>query len=182
MELQPLNLPPLNGTAPASALTPEAATSSQRFHGSKPAHHVIVEEKPWHFAAALMFARGEVTAREVAKAFDVSAPTVSNLLRQEWFQARVTQLMQEHGARDIMQFFRAEAFSSLVTLVELRDNDKVSAAVRSSNAKDILDRALGKPVQRIETSGSVHSDDPVAEAKRLEEENERRRISLSTSA
>lgn len=141
---------------------------------------MLVEEKPWHYAAALMFARGEVSAAEVARAFDVTAPTVYNLMRQEWFQARVTQLMAEHGGKDIMQLFRAEGWNSLVTLVEIRDNEKVSAAVRSSNARDILDRALGKPLQRIETSGEVRSDDPVAEAKRLEEENARRRATLST--
>lgn len=129
-----------------------------------------------------MFARGEVTAAEVARAFDVTPPTVYNLMRQDWFQTRVTQLMAEHGGKDIMALFRAEGWNSLVTLVEIRDNEKVSAAVRSSNAKDILDRALGKPIQRIETSGEVHSSDPVAEAQQLDEENKRRRASLSTPA
>jgi hypothetical protein len=122
-----------------------------------------------------MFARGEVSAAEVARAFDVTPPTVYNLMRQSWFQERVTQLMAEHGGRDIMQLFRAEGWNSLVTLVEIRDNEKVSAAVRSSNAKDILDRALGKPIQRIEQSSIPTSDNPVAEVKRLEEANSRLR-------
>jgi hypothetical protein len=182
LELHPINLPERNGTAPATALSPEAANSSGRLHGAKPPKWEIVEEKPWHFAAALMFARGEVTSKEVAEAFDVSPVTVRNLLRQPWFQERVTKLMVEHGGRDIMQLFRAEGFNSLVTLVEIRDDTKVSASVRSANARDILDRALGKPIQRIEQSNLPTSADPVDEVKRLEEANERLRASSSSNA
>jgi hypothetical protein len=182
LELHPINLPERNGTTErASALSPEAANSSGRLHGAKQPKWEIVEEKPWHFAAALMFARGEVTSKEVAEAFDVSPPTVRNLLRQPWFQERVTKLMVEHGGRDIMQLFRAEGFNSLVTLVEIRDDTKVSASVRSANARDILDRALGKPIQRIEQSNVPTSSDPVSEVQRLEEANARLRNNSSGS-
>jgi hypothetical protein len=45
--------------------------------------------------------------------------------------------------------------------------------VRLDAAKDILDRALGKPTQRIEaTIPQVHRD-PAEEARMLEEENNR---------
>lgn len=125
-----------------------------------------------------MFARGEVSASEVARAFDVTPPTIYNLMRQQWFQERVTTEMAKAG-RDIMQFFRAEGWNSLVTLVELRDEAKVSSTVRAACARDILDRALGKPLQRIETSGETRSDDPVAEVARLEEENARKRANFS---
>lgn len=175
MELKTLTLPPRNGTAPASNLSPEASISVERLHGNKPPAYEIVEEKPWHYAAALMFARGEVTAKEVAQAFGVSPPTVRNLLRQPWFHERVTQLMVEHGGRDIIQLFKAEGYNSLVTLVEIRDDPKMPPAVRSSNARDILDRALGKPIQRIEQSNLPTSGDPVGEVKRLEEANVRLR-------
>lgn len=130
-------------------------------------------ERTWHYAAALMMAAGAVTAKEIAAAFGVSLPTVHNLIRQQWFQERVTQLMQEHGGRDIMSLFRAESYNSFVTLTELRDDKKVSAPVRRVCAVDILDRALGKPVQRIENANAPTSNDPVAEVRRLEEDNAR---------
>lgn len=125
-----------------------------------------------------MFAAGAVTQKEVAEAFGVSLPTVANLLRQQWFQERVTQLMQERGGRDVMELFRAEQFNSLLTIIEIRDDTKVSSNVRAVCARDILDRTLGKPVQRVETSGTVSSSDPVGEVKRLEENNERLRSQL----
>lgn len=132
-------------------------------------------EKPWYHAAALMFAAGAVTAKEVAEAFGVSLPTVHNLIRQPWFQERVTQLMQEHGGRDIMTLFRSEGFNSFVMLKELRDDAKSPATIKRSCALDILDRAFGKPVQRVENTQMPTSDDPVAEVNRLEAANERLR-------
>lgn len=128
---------------------------------------------------ALMFAAGAVTQKEVAEAFGVSLPTVSNLLRQQWFQERVTQLMQARGGRDVMELFKAEQYNSFLTIIEIRDNEKISPAVRKACAADILDRALGKPLQRVETTGTVTSSDPVGEVKRLEEQNARLRESLS---
>lgn len=176
MNLVPLDLPQVRETAPANMLSAESL--SARLHGSKPPKFELVTEKPWHRAAALMFAAGAVTAKEVAEAFGVSVPTVYNVMRQPWFQERVTGLMAEHGGRDIMALFRAEGFNSLVTLVEIRDEPKTPPAVKRASCVDILDRAFGKPTQRVEHSEDPTSADPVAEVRRLEEENARRRESL----
>lgn len=125
-----------------------------------------------------MFAAGSVTQKEVAEAFGVSLPTVANLLRQQWFQERVTQLMQERGGRDVMELFKAEQFNSLLTIIEIRDDTKVSSAVRRACAADVLDRTLGKPVQRVETTGLVSSADPVTEVRQLEESIARKKEAL----
>lgn len=83
--------------------------------------------------------------------------------------------MAENGGKDIMALFRAEQFNTLTVLLDLRDNKNVPSPVRYNVCKDILDRTLGKPVQRIETEGKTQSDDPVAEARQLEEELARSR-------
>src|SRR4029077_483972 len=129
----------------------------------------LPKEQPWHRAAALAFALG-ATCRDVARQLERSEPAVQNLLRQKWFQKHVTTMMAEYGARDVMELFKAEQFNSLTTLIELRDNPKVPSSSRIACARDILDRALGKPVQRIEATQVTTSDDPVAEVARLEQE------------
>jgi hypothetical protein len=83
--------------------------------------------------------------------------------------------MAENGGKDIMSMFRAEQFRTLAVLLDLRDNKETPAPVKFNVCRDILDRTLGKPVQRIETEDKTQSDDPVAEAKRLEEELSRTR-------
>jgi hypothetical protein len=147
------------------------AISGVRFKGvgPMPSGWVLEKEAPWHLSAACMYAMGSGNG-EIARAHGKSPQAVSNLFRQPWFQERVTQIMAENR-RDVMDRFKAERFNSLETLVALRDNEKVPAAVRMACAKDILDRTLGKPTQRVEMAGEdLHFDNPCEEAERLEAE------------
>jgi hypothetical protein len=72
--------------------------------------------------------------------------------------------------RDIMDLFKDERINSLMTLVAIRDNENAPPVARVQAARDILDRAMGRPAQRIETVNEVRSDNPVAEVERLEAE------------
>jgi hypothetical protein len=139
----------------------------------------LEHEQPWHNTASYLFATGK-SAKWVATAMGKSQPAVQNLLRQPWFQKKVTKLLAQEGNKDISKLFQAEQYSSLTTLVQLRDDPEVPAAVRANVCKDILDRSLGKPTQRVEVAHEAVSDDPVEEVRRLEEENARLRDELST--
>lgn len=136
-----------------------------RLNGAKPPLWPLGKEQLWHRAAASIFACG-VCVRDVARQLGKSETTLQNLTRQPWFQEEVSRLMREQG-RDMNALFAAEQINSLQTLVKLRDDRNTPAAARIQCARDILDRALGKPVQRVETSGIPVSDDPVAEAEAL---------------
>lgn len=144
-----------------------------KFMGVKDPMWDLNKEQPWHRMAAWAFAQG-ISIKQVAHRLNRSEPAVQNLMRQKWFQAEVTTIMAECGG-DVMAILRGETFDSVNTLRDLRDNPKVPAAVRATCARDILDRALGKPVQRVETASVVSSDDPVAEVERLEQEVNRMR-------
>lgn len=140
----------------------------------------VSKEQPWHRAAAYMFARGS-NIGEVARALDKAHTTVANALRLPWFQQNVMEIMAESGAKDILEMFRAEQFNSLVTLIELRDDDEKPAKVRLDAARDILDRALGKPTQRVEAVLPKQYLDPAEEERMLREENARLQQTLSLS-
>lgn len=148
---------------------------SSKLHGRGVNKQAKVFEKPWQRAAAHMFGQACMSNAEVAAACGVNIQTVRVLLATPWFQEHVTALMADKG-KDVMDFFRAEGMSSALTLIELRDNVKASPAVRKAAADSILDRAYGKAVQRVETNSVLTSSDPVAEERRLREENERLRV------
>jgi hypothetical protein len=163
-------------TAPASELSPETQINPDQLHGTRPALWEVTTEQPWHRIAAYLFATGCTSCKQVAEIIgDINEKTVRNLLRQKWFQERVTKLLAENGGRDIMALLRAEQFNSLVVMLDIRDDPKNPPIVRANICKDIFDRTLGKPVQRIETAEAPTSDDPVAEARRLKEELARSR-------
>jgi hypothetical protein len=150
---------------PAAALIFEG-----RFMGTKAPMWKLPKQQPWHRLAALAFARG-ATAKEVARSLGRSEPAVQNLYRQAWFQEELSAIMIHlGGTKDAMQLLRNETIKSVEKLVEIRDNPRVPAATKVVCIRDILDRALGKPVQRVETANIATSDDPVAEVERLEQE------------
>ena len=162
-------------TASASSLSPEAEINDNRFHGARLPAFDLNEEKPWHRVAAYLFASGYNTLKDVAEACDVSQPTVRNLLRQPWFQERVNRLLAANGGKDVLALLRSEQINSMVVMVEMRDNVNTPPPVRAGICKDILDRTLGKATQRVLVEESAASDDPVAEARRLESELARSR-------
>lgn len=184
MDLEPINLPAAKAVAarvapPAARFEtsqPFVASLPATFHGSRQAGtaNEIITEKPHHRQAAYLIAGG-YSAKEVAQVLDVTPASVYEWLKVSWFQSMVTTLMAEQGGKDIVQLFKSEQFNSFAVLVELRDDPKVSPTVRFGVAKEILDRTLGKTLQRIESSSTPQSDNPVAEAKRLEDENNRLR-------
>lgn len=153
-----------------SRTSPESQFGEQ-FHGIADPRVVIQEEQPYHRHAAYLMAMGADTT-EVATALNVTTTAVRNWLKQPWFQERVSLILKQHGGRDLTQLFANEAFASLSVMVELRDSGKTPAAVRNNICQDILNRHLGKPVQRMEQVTLPHSDDPVEEESRLRKEVE----------
>jgi hypothetical protein len=128
----------------------------------------LEKEAPWHLSAAYMYANGACNG-EIAKAHGKSPQAVSNLFHQAFFQNRVVEIMAENR-RDVMDLFKDERINSLMTLVAIRDNENAPPVARVQAARDILDRAMGRPAQRIETVNEIRSDDPVAECAMLEAE------------
>jgi predicted transcriptional regulator len=141
-----------------------------------PYNWAIQKEQSWHRIAATLYALGASQA-QIARELDRTPQAVCNLVKQERFQSSVAEIMAENS-RDIMELFKAERINTLATLIELRDNPETPASVRAMICKDLLDRVLGKAVQRIEAVGEVHSDDPVKEVEMLEAEVKRLRDSI----
>lgn len=129
----------------------------------------VQDEKPWHHMAAHMIASG-MSNDDVARAANVALSTIGNLKAQRWFQERVSSLSFKNGDV-ISNAIQAEALTSLQVMVNLRDNAE-SERLRYAAAKDLLEHAHGKAVQRVIsiTSHSNFSGDPTEEEKEIREE------------
>lgn len=173
--LEPLDLSPRRLAPVEVPYEPKQQVLPSRLYGrGEPTNPREVRkfEKAWHRNAAYHLAN-QMSIKDTAAACDVSPVCVSQLLKNPWFQGYVTELIAERGGGDIMELVKAELMNTFVTLVELRDNPKVSPTVKARICDSILDRGLGKALQRIEQTNVPTSNDPVAEAERLEKENAR---------
>lgn len=128
-------------------------------------------EKVWHRYAAELAAR-RMAPKQIAETCNVSYASVLELMKNPWFQTTTLEIMRRDGMKDIMEVFKEQQFSSMVRLIEIRDDPKTPTTVARQTCVDILDRLGGKPTQKIEsTVETIRSDDPVAEVARLEREN-----------
>jgi predicted transcriptional regulator len=174
LNIQGLDSFPRTALSPVETLPPEDLTiASARkglaptFHGSKPPVTEIQKEKAVHRLAAHMIASG-ARPKTVAAELDVAESTVSNWIRQPWFQANVNQIIQDEFSGDITQMLKSAASSAVLVTMDLMNNS-VDEKVKLSAAKDILDRFRGKPTNFVHHTNHQISENPAEEIKRLEE-------------
>jgi len=141
---------------------------SPTFHGAKPPVNEIQKEKALHRTAAYMIASGART-KTVASELGVAEGTVSNWLRQPWFQANVNQIIQDEFSGDVTQMLKSAASTAVIVQMDLMQNS-VSDQVRLKAAQDLLDRFRGKPTNFVHHTNHQISEQPDQEIKRLEKE------------
>lgn len=137
------------------------------FHGAKPPTTEIQKEKAIHRTAAYMIAAG-TRPKTVAAELGVAETTVSNWLRQPWFQANVNQILQDEFGGDISSMLKTAATTAVLVQMDLMQNS-IDERVKFNAAKDILDRYRGKPTNFVHTTNHQISENPSEEIKRLEE-------------
>lgn len=151
-------------------------------YGAQKPNLAIQHEKAEHRLVLILKLKG-LSNREIARRIGFTEPWVSQITRQPWFQVQLVEELSHVQEEVVDQILKVEATNSLFKLVELRDTAK-SEMVQKDCAIDILNRHLGKAVQRTEIRGSVqHSlvraeniDNELADIER----EERRLLSMGT--
>jgi hypothetical protein len=73
------------------------------------------------------------------------------IVRQEWAQEVILQTIHDNGGNAVKQLLEGAAEDSVLTLISERDNEEAKPSERISASRELLDRYLGKPTQRVET-------------------------------
>ena len=138
---------------------PETPTASGNgFFNAKDPNLAILHEKPEHRLMVMMKIRG-VSNNEIAEACGFTVPWVSQVLRQPWAQKFMAEEMTKAGGNAVEKLLEGAAVDSVSTLIELRDDETTPKAVRRQSAVDLLDRYMGKPMQKTEnTNVNVNVD------------------------
>lgn len=121
--------------------------------GVQPPNLVIDQEKSQHKIVMVLKLQG-MTNREIARKMNFSETWVSQIVRQPWFQAQLMTSIEELKGEVLDNILAIEAKASVLTLVDMRDNAK-SEAVRVTSAVQLLDRYMGKPIQRTESQVDI---------------------------
>jgi hypothetical protein len=146
----------------------------------------IVKEKFEHRAIAYMRASGlsrkEIFERLGGQFHPNGAPIsgtakysythLGNILQQPWFRKRVVELQHEAGFDQIEASIKAVLPEAVDTVVEIMEDRGATPAARLNAANSILDRGLGKPVQRVEQNNTNSHTHVIDDARQLDREME----------
>ncbi len=117
---------------------------------------------------------------EIAQQLGYSPVTVNYVLRQPWARERLVKLVMEKGQEGVDSILKAELVPSLLKIVEVRDDPTSKKGEVLAASQALIDRFLGKPTQRVETSQAPKSADIEQlkhELETLQEEEQRLRRS-----
>jgi hypothetical protein len=117
-------------------------------HATRPPNLGITHEKAEHRLILYLKLEG-FSNREVAARTGYTESWVSQVTRQPWFQKRLLVELNTNGRTGLTEYLKVQVEDSFVKIVELRDGAK-SETVQAACAMNIIDRVLGKPVQRSE--------------------------------
>lgn len=165
----------------------DAKANGSLLKNATPPSFTILQEKPEHLFLVHLFASGwnvrqifqhlgglvDESGRCLPGTGQYSYPHLCNIRKQTWFQERLIEYFRELGKDKIEATLAIEVAPSLSTMVEIRDNPKVSPNVRLSAATTIMERALGKPTQHVKVENTKTVGDYEEELKNLREEEER---------
>lgn len=117
----------------------------------------VLKERPEHRIMLYLKAQG-LSNQEIAGKTGYGYQWVCQVVRQPWFRKAFVELVEDAGKDATEEFLRGEVLNSLTTLVEIRDNPEAKEASRVAAANAVLDRALGKPTQHIQTERIGNSE------------------------
>jgi len=119
------------------------------FADTKP-NLVVEHEQPLHRAMVFLKAQG-LSNKEIAKRTGKTEPWISQILRQPFARIQLVKELTLAGRDSVNELIKASAEDSVYKLIEVRDNPKAKDSDKISAAKELLDRAFGKPTQHVET-------------------------------
>jgi len=161
---------------PRSADRPEFRAALERLRTSEvlpiqsgPPAFAVVDEKPVHRLYCYAAMAG-YTNTEIAEQYGVGTQVVATVLHQPWARVFMAEEARRLGGSGIADFLKAEQANSARVLIELRDDKATPANVRRDICESILDRTIGKAVQRTVTEATITSVDASAEAARIDAE------------
>jgi hypothetical protein len=137
----------------SQSLADQYMRDAQALHGPKVPNLAIDHEKAEHRLILMYKLRGD-SNREIAQKTGYSESWISQVTRQPWFQQRLVNSLEEVEGEILDEIVKVEAKNSVFKLVQLRDTAK-SEQVQLGSAIELLNRHLGKPVQRTETTANV---------------------------
>lgn len=131
-------------------------------------HEVILSEKPEHRLILYLKLNGHST-KEISKLTGYTTVWVRQVVRQPWFRQKFVEEAKSAGLDSVTKFLESEVLESLEVIREIRDSGGEKGSTRLAAANALLDRHLGKPMQKVITDNTHRNvEDVTTEASAID--------------
>jgi len=134
-----------------------AFPDTEAFFGQRSPSYLLQEEKPQHRVICYLAAEGN-TRNEIAEKTGFSAVQVGYVLKQPWATKRIADLIRQHGGDQVEYALKGAVLDCAQFLIRTVRDPQCDVKVRSSNAKEILDRVYGR-AQQVMTHLNLSAED-----------------------
>jgi hypothetical protein len=122
-------------------------------HNDVAPQYDVKHEKPEHRLAVFLKAQG-FSNREIAAKLGMTTVWVGYALKQPWARRMLLKEIQDQGRDGIHELLKGAAPDCVLTLIDIAADEKAKNSDRCCAATAVLDRFLGKPTQRIESTNT----------------------------
>lgn len=110
--------------------------------------------RPNHMSIAYMAASG-ATNIEIAEAIGMTKERVGVVIGSEKVKLEIARIQHRMFGNDVAKTFNRILPKAIFTAEGIMDDSTVKATTRLNAAQDFMDRAVGKPTQRVEVGGNL---------------------------
>ncbi len=142
--------------------TPEGYEDEMLENGASIPQVHLSQEKVIHRTMIYLKSLG-LSNVEIAAKTNYTPVSVANVLAQPWAKQRLVKELVDAGKNVIEEMLRGAGADSVATLIAVRDDAKAPPATRVTAADKLLDRLLGKAVQRTENVNLTKKVDSLEE-------------------
>lgn len=146
-----------DGGAPASAAKvdrragPELAGEPEPLFNDQDPLYTIKHERPEHRIIIFLKAQG-LSNREIAERSGFTPTMIGYTLKQPWARRRLLREIETTGRDGVHELLKGSVEDSVLTLIDVQNDEKAKASDRMAAANSILDRFFGRPTQKVETT------------------------------
>lgn len=112
--------------------------------------YTIKHERPEHRIIVFLKAQG-LSNKEIAERTGFTTMMVGYTLKQPWARERLLREIEQTGRDGVHELLKGSVEDSVLTLIEVQNDEKAKHSDRLAAANSILDRFFGKPTQRVES-------------------------------
>lgn len=129
------------------------ASAENRLFGDQNPSYTVKHERPEHRIIIFLKAQGHSNV-EIATLTGFTTVMVGYVLKQPWARMRLIHEIEQSGRDGVHELLKGAVNDCVLTLIDIAGDQEAKRSDRIAASNSVLDRYLGKPTVRVESTNT----------------------------